>query len=366
MTKQPSRRAFLHTVGAGVALGACAGSAQVWQNATSPGEGSQEPPKGPAPGAPGGEDVELPSGGVMPTRPLGRTGVNVSLIGLGGYHMAIPEDEQESLRLVRFAIDHGVNFLDNCWDYHAGKSEERMGKALQDGYRQKAFLMTKLDGRDRASAEAQLEQSLRRLRTDVIDLVQMHEIIRMSDPEQIYGPGGAMEALVAAKKAGKIRFIGFTGHKDPDIHLAMLKMAERQGVPLDTVQMPLNVLDPHYRSFEKRVLPALTQQGIGVLGMKPFAGGEIAKSGVVSPVDCLHYPMSLPTSVVITGCDTMGVLKQAIKAAYTFQPLSKERVSAILVRTAPLGARGEHEQFKTTERFDGTTKNPHWLTSAKI
>ncbi|WP_437569255.1 aldo/keto reductase [Sorangium sp. So ce542] len=336
------------------------------QNAASAGGGSQEPPQGPAPGAPGEKDVELPAGGVMPTRPLGRTGVNVSLLGLGGYHMAVPDDEQESLRIVRFAIDHGVTFLDNCWDYHDGKSEERMGKALQDGYRQKVFLMTKLDGRDRASAEAQLEQSLRRLRTDVIDLVQMHEIIRMSDPEKIFGPGGAMEALVAAKKAGKIRFIGFTGHKDPDIHLAMLKMAERQGVPLDAVQMPLNVLDPHYRSFEKMVLPALTQQGIGVLGMKPFASGEIAKTGAVSPMDCLHYPMSLPTSVVITGCDSMGILKQAIKAAYTFQPLGSQRVSELLARTAPLGAKGEHEQFKTTERFDGTTKNPHWMTSAKI
>ncbi|KYF56892.1 aldo/keto reductase [Sorangium cellulosum] len=366
MTKRPSRRAFVQTVGAGLALSACGGSAQVGQNAAAAGGGSQEPPQGPAPGAPGEKDVELPAGGVMPTRPLGRTGVNVSLLGLGGYHMAVPDDEQESLRIVRFAIDHGVTFLDNCWDYHDGKSEERMGKALQDGYRQKVFLMTKLDGRDRASAEAQLEQSLRRLRTDVIDLVQMHEIIRRSDPEKIFGPGGAMEALVAAKKAGKIRFIGFTGHKDPDIHLAMLKMAERQGVPLDTVQMPLNVLDPHYRSFEKNVLPALTQQGIGVLGMKPFASGEIAKTGAVSPMDCLHYPMSLPTSVVITGCDSMGILKQAIKAAYTFQPLSSQRVSEILARTAPLGAKGEHEQFKTTERFDGTTKNPHWMTSAKI
>lgn len=366
MTKRPSRRTFLHAAGASLALGACAGNAQLRQNATSPGAGAPEPPEGPSSGAPEEEDVALPAGGVMPTRTLGRTGVKVSLLGLGGFHMAVPKDEQESIRLVRFAIDHGVTFLDNCWDYHDGKSEERMGKALQDGYRSKVFLMTKLDGRTRATAEAQLEQSLRRLRTDVIDLVQMHEIIRMSDPEQIYGPGGAMEALVAAKKAGKIRFIGFTGHKDPDIHLAMLKMAERQGVPLDTVQMPLNVLDPHYRSFEKAVLPVLTQQGIGVLGMKPFAGGEIAKAGVVSPITCLHYPMSLPTSVVITGCDSLGVLKQALKAAYTFQPLGSERVSAILARTAELGARGEHEQFKTTERYDGTTKNPHWLTTANL
>ncbi|WP_438016264.1 aldo/keto reductase [Sorangium sp. So ce315] len=337
------------------------------QNATSASGGPQDPPEGSgAPGEPGEKDIALPAGGVMPMRPLGRTGVNVSLVGLGGYHMAKPKDEQESIRLVRFAIDHGINFLDNCWDYHEGRSEELMGKALQDGYRQRAFLMTKLDGRTRAAAEAQLEQSLRRLRTDVIDLVQMHEIIRMSDPGRIYGPGGAMEALVAAKKAGKIRFIGFTGHKDPDIHLAMLQMAERQGVPLDAVQMPLNVLDPHYRSFEKKVLPVLTERGIGVLGMKPFAGGVVMKTGAVSATDCLHYPMSLPTSVVITGCDSLGVLKQALRAAYTFQPLSGERVSAILARTAELGAQGKYELFKTTEQYDGTTKNPRWLTTAKV
>ncbi|AUX26349.1 aldo/keto reductase [Sorangium cellulosum] len=366
MTKRPSRRTFLHTVGAGLALGACARSAQVGQDASAPGGGAQEPPRGPLPGAPGKDDIALPAGGVMPTRPLGRTGVDVSLVGLGGYHMAMPKDEQESIRLVRFAIDHGINFLDNCWDYHAGKAEERMGKALQDGYRQKAFLMTKIDGRTRAPAEAQLEQSLRRLRTDVIDLVQMHEIIRRSDPEQIFGPGGAMEALVAAKEAGKIRFIGFTGHKDPDIHLAMLEMAERQGFRFDAVQLPLNVMDPHYRSFEERVLPVLTEKGIGVLGMKPFASGLIAEAGVVTPMECLHYPMNLPTSVVITGCDSLGVLKQALRAAYTFQPLGEERVAAILARTAELGARGKIEQFKTTERFDGTTKNPHWLTTASV
>ncbi|AUX47700.1 aldo/keto reductase [Sorangium cellulosum] len=366
MTKRPSRRTILHTIGAGLALGACARSAQVGQSASLPGGGAQEPPKGAPPEAPGQDDIVLPPGGVMPTRPLGRTGVNVSLVGLGGFHMAVPKDEQESTRIVRFAIDHGITFLDNCWDYNDGESEVRMGNALQEGYRQKAFLMTKLDGRTRAVAEAQLEQSLRRLRTDVIDLVQMHEIIRMNEPAQIFGPGGAMEALVAAKKAGKIRFIGFTGHKDPDIHLATLKMAEQQGFTFDAVQMPLNVMDPHYRSFEKLVLPELTRQGIGVLGMKPFGGGEIIKTGAVTPMDCLHYPMSLQTSVVITGCDSMGTLKQALKAAYTFQPLGNERVSAILARTAELGAKGKYEQFKTTERFDGTTKNPHWLTTAKV
>lgn len=302
----------------------------------------------------------------MPTRMLGRTGVRVSLLGLGGFHIGIPRDEQEALRIVRSAIDHGVNFLDNCWDYNAGLSEERMGRALQDGYRQRAFLMTKIDGRTRASASAQLDQSLRRLQTDMIDLVQVHEVIRMNDAERVFAPGGAMEALIEAQRAGKIRFIGFTGHKDPSIHLHMLDTAASHGFRFDTVQMPLNVMDPHYQSFERQVLPVLLRDQIGVIGMKALGSGYILRSGVVGAIECLHYAMNLPTSVVITGCDSVRVLEQALSAAYTFRPLGEAEVAGLLERTAPMGRTGAYERFKTTGRFDGTTDHPEWLDSATL
>lgn len=301
----------------------------------------------------------------MPRRPLGRTGVSVSLIGIGGFHLGMPKDPAESVRIVRFALDHGVDFLDNCWDYWSGESERRMGLALRDGYRKKAFLMTKLDGRTKKAAAEQLEQSLKRLGVDEIDLVQVHEVIRTSDPARVFGEGGAIEALVEAQKAGKIRFIGFTGHKDPSIHLAMLETAQKHGFRFDTVQMPLNVMDPHHRSFEKEVLPTLVAQGIGVLAMKPLGSGIILQSGVVTAPECLRYAMSLPSSTVITGCDSMGVLKQALRAAYTFEPLSEADKKTLLARTAPAGGAGRYEQFKTTKRFDGTDAHPHWLTEAR-
>jgi aryl-alcohol dehydrogenase-like predicted oxidoreductase len=299
-------------------------------------------------------------------RELGRTGVKVSLLGLGGYHIGLPKEEKEAVRIIHAAMDHGVNFLDNCWDYNEGESERRMGLALAGGRRQKAFLMTKLDGRTRESATQQLEQSLRRLATDVIDLVQIHEVIRPDDAERVFAAGGAIEALVAAQKAGKLRFIGFTGHKSPDIHLHMLEVAERHGFRFDTVQMPLNVMDPHYASFEKRVLPVLRAKNIGVLGMKPLGSGIILKSGAVTAVECLQYSMSLPTSVVITGCDTMGVLEQGLATAYGFQPMKQEQVVALLQRTASPGAHGKFERFKTTTDFDGTTHNPKWLDTATL
>lgn len=302
----------------------------------------------------------------MPLRSLGRTGVQVSLIGLGGWHVGTQKDENESIRIIRSALDRGVTFLDNCWDYNGGVSEERMGRALLDGYRQKAFLMTKLDGRSRGVARQQLEQSLRRLRTETIDLVQIHEVIRMTDPAACFGRGGCIEALVDAKKAGKIRFIGFTGHKDPDIHLAMLKAADDHGFTFDTVQLPLNVMDAHYRSFEKDVLPVVVGKGMGVLGMKPLGGGVLLTSNTVRPVECLHYAMNLPVSCVITGCDSMGVLDQAIDAALSFKPLTAEAVGALLARTYEAGKAGEYEKFKTSKVFDGTANHPHWLTSAKI
>jgi aryl-alcohol dehydrogenase-like predicted oxidoreductase len=310
--------------------------------------------------------AKLPAGGVMPTRKLGRTGVEVSLLGLGGFHLGVPRDEEEAVRIVHSAMDHGVTFLDNCWDYNGGRSEERMGRALAGGRRQRAFVMTKLDGRTRASAEQQLEQSLRRLRTDVIDLVQVHEVIRMTDPERVFGPGGAMEALVAARKAGKLRFIGFTGHKDPAIHLHMLDVARKQGFVFDTVQMPVNVMDAQFRSFAGQVIPKAREQEIAVLGMKPLGGGLLLKSGVVNAPECLRYAMSQPVAVQITGCDSMATLEQALAVTLDWKPMSADEQKALLARAAPAATDGKYERFKTSEMFDGTTRNPKWLESASI
>lgn len=319
------------------------------------------------PGAPRENDIELPKGGKMPMRTLGKTGVQVSLIGIGGYHLGLARDDAEATRIVHFAMDHGVTFLDNCWDYHDGKSEERMGRALSDGgRRQRAFLMTKLDGRIARAATEQLEQSLKRLKTDAIDLVQIHEVIRLSDAERVFSPGGAIEALLAAKKDGKLRFIGFTGHKDPAIHLHMLEIAKQRGFAFDTVQMPINVLDAHFKSFEKNVLPILRERGIGVLGMKPLGSGIILESGSATAPECLRYAMSAPTSVVITGCETIGVLKQAIAVAWGFKALTDAERQALLARTAEAAANGRFEPFKTSQQFDGTSQNPRWLESAQL
>jgi aryl-alcohol dehydrogenase-like predicted oxidoreductase len=298
----------------------------------------------------------------IPYRTLGRTGERVSAIGLGGWHLGLEQvDEPLSVRIIRTAIDRGINFLDNCWDYNDGASETRMGKALRDGYRQKVFLMTKIDGRSYAEATRQLDQSLERLETDCIDLVQHHEILRYDDPHRIFDEEGANRALVDAQRAGKIRYIGFTGHKDPHIHLYMLDVAREHSFLFDTVQMPLNVMDAHYRSFGKLVLPELVRQGIGVLGMKPMANGIILKSKTVSPIECLRYALNLPTSVVITGVDSMEILDQACEAARTFRPLSDPELTALLSKTATAAARGEFEPFKTSSIFDGTAQNPAWL-----
>jgi predicted aldo/keto reductase-like oxidoreductase len=298
--------------------------------------------------------------GALPTRTLGRSGEKVSMVGLGGYHIGVP-DEPEAIRIVRTALDNGINFLDNCWDYNDGQSEVRMGKALRDGYRQKAFLMTKIDGRTKKAAAEQLEESLRRLQTDHIDLLQFHEVIRDTDPARVFAEGGGMEAVLEAKKQGKVRYIGFTGHKSPDIHLKMLETAFAHGFTFDAVQMPLNVMDAHYESFEKKVLPVLVKHQIGVLGMKPMGDKIILKSNTASAVECLHYAMNLPTSVVITGCDSMKILQQAIDAARSFQPMSTVEVSSLLAKTAPAAAKGEFERYKTSHDFDATVHNPQWL-----
>ena len=299
--------------------------------------------------------------GMMPYRPLGRTGEKVSAIGLGGYHIGKQADEQESIRLIRSAIEGGITFMDNCWDYNGGASEIRMGKALRDGYRDKVFLMTKVDGRTKESATPQIDESLQRLQTDRLDLIQFHEIIRMEDPDRIFAEGGAMEAIQAAKQAGKIRYIGFTGHKDPLVHLRMLEIAANHKFHFDAVQMPLNVMDAHFRSFEHQVLPLLLKDEIGVLGMKAFGDPFILHSNTVTPVECLHYAMNLPTSTVITGIDTMEILEQALEAARRFTPLTKETVAGLLARTADAAATGKYELFKTSNRYDGTAHNPQWL-----
>jgi len=303
----------------------------------------------------------------VPKRKLGSTGEMVSMLGLGGSHIGQKSlSDDEAIELMRAAIDGGITFFDNCWDYNDGASHERMGKALRDGYRQRVFLMTKLDGRTAAAANAQLDQSLKQLQTDVIDLVQVHEVIRMNDPDRAFAKDGVIGALQAAKKAGKIRYIGFTGHKDPAIHLHMLEMARKAGFRFDTVQMPLNVMDAHFKSFEQNVLPVLVKSGIGVLGMKSMGSGDILKSGVVNPDECLRYALSLPTSVVITGIDSKQVLAQDLKLAREFKPLTPEERQALLARTAPEAKDGKHELFKTAQKYDGTAKNPKWLEGAEI
>ena len=264
----------------------------------------------------------------IPRRPLGRTGEQVSAIGLGGWHIGIKSvDEALGVRLIRTAIDRGIDFLDNSWDYNEGLSEERMGRALKDGYRKRAFLMTKIDGRTYEEAGRQLDTSLRRLQTDCIDLVQHHEVIRFEDPDRIFEEDGAHRALEDARQAGKIRYIGFTGHKDPAIHLYTLQVARDHGFHFDAVQMPLNVLDAHYRSFEKLVLPELVRNGVGVLGMKSMANGIIVQSGTATAVECLRYALTLPTSVVITGMETMAYLDQACEVLSTFQPMSGQEIA---------------------------------------
>jgi aryl-alcohol dehydrogenase-like predicted oxidoreductase len=262
---------------------------------------------------------------------------------------------------VRAAVDGGINFMDNSWDYNDGASEVRAGKALRDGYREKVFLMTKIDGRSKKEATRQLDESLRRLQTDHIDLVQHHEVIRYDDPHRIFDDEGANAALVEARKAGKLRYIGFTGHKDPHIHLHMLEVASEHDFSFDTVQMPLNVMDAHYRSFEKLVLPVLVKRKIGVLGMKSMANGIILKSGVVTAVECLRYSLSLPTSVVITGCDSMEILQQALDVADKFRPMTAAQKKALLAKTKSASADGEYELFKTSSIFDSTATHPDWL-----
>jgi aryl-alcohol dehydrogenase-like predicted oxidoreductase len=300
----------------------------------------------------------------MQYRTLGSTGVKVSCIGIGGYHLGEVKSEDEAIRIVRKAIDNGINFMDNSWDYHFGRSELRMGKALRHGYRERIFLMTKIDGRDKKTAIQQLDESMQRLEVDHIDLVQFHEVIRLDDPDRIFAVGGALEAVVEARAAGKVRHIGFTGHKSPQVHLKMLEVAKRNGFKFDTVQMPLNLMDVHFDSFQKEVLPLLVADGIGVLGMKPICAGKLMESKTVSAIDCLHYALSLKTDVVITGCDSMEILDQALEAVRSFKQLSPEQMRQLEAKTVAVAESGDFEEYKTTHEHDSTTMHPHWLGAA--
>ena len=337
------RRDFLKTAAAGMA----ATTAALGQ---TPALTSTSTPTGSRPQSPD-----------MIYRQLGTTGETVSAIGLGGYHLGKQADANDSIKIIHTAIDHGITFMDNCWDYNDGLSEVRMGQALRNGYRDKVFLMSKMDGRTLTEYNKQLEQSLGRLQTDTIDLVQFHEIIRMEDPDRIFADDGAIHAAIAARKAGKIRYIGFTGHKDPAIHLRMLAIAKQHDFHFDTVQMPINVMDAHFRSFTHEVMPVALQQGIGVLAMKTFGDHFILESKTVEPIEALHYGLTQPVSVVITGIDSLPILGQALQAARTFKPLSQTQVSSLLARTQQAAMTGKFELFKTSPHFDGTAANPKWL-----
>lgn len=304
--------------------------------------------------------------GDMFYRPLGTTGEEVSIVGMGGFHIGKPDTDAEGIKLMHSGIDRGINFMDNSWDYNNGNSEVRMGKALSEGgYRKKVFLMTKIDGRNRSSFNSQLEQSLTRLQTDHVDLIQFHEILRMEDPDRIFAKDGALEAAIAAKQAGKVRFIGFTGHKDPLVHRRMLEVADDHGFHFDTVQMPINVMDAHFRSFTQTVVPLLVQKQIGILGMKTFGDhfilDRVLAEKLSTPIEMLHYSMTMPVSVVITGIDRMEILEQALEAARTYQPLSGTQISSLLAKTKVAAMEGSTELFKTTPHFDSTAMHPEYL-----
>jgi aryl-alcohol dehydrogenase-like predicted oxidoreductase len=303
--------------------------------------------------------IQAQNGGMI-YRAFGKTNEKVSAIGLGGAHLG-RGDQDLATRIVRTAVDRGITFMDNCWDYSNGKCEEYMGVALRDGYRKKVFLMTKFDGRTKALAAQQINESLKRLQTDVIDLIQYHENIRMDDPDRFFGNDGPLEALLEAKKAGKIRYIGFTGHKDPAPHLRMLDMAAQNRFHFDSAQMPLNLMDYHFRSFAHQVVPKLVQQGTAVLAMKTMAAGAIPRSGLVTGIECLHYALNLPTSVVIHGMESLERVDQAMEAVRTFKPMSEAEVAKLAAKTKDAAMTGDLERFKTSNQFDGTARNPQWM-----
>jgi uncharacterized protein len=302
--------------------------------------------------------------GAIPKKTLGRTGVRVSALGLGGYHLGSANTDQVANEIVAKAVDHGIDFFDNAWEYHDGLSEERLGRALK-GKRQSVFLMTKActHGRDKKVAMRMLEESLRRLQTDHLDLWQIHEVIYENDPDLIFSPGGAAEALLDAKKQGKVRFVGFTGHKDPEIHLKMLA----HDFPFDTVQMPLNCFDATFRSFETHVLPEATRRGIAVLGMKSLGGsGEMVRHGGVTAQEGLRYAMSLPVATTISGIDSMEVLDQNLAVATNFKPFTATELKELRDHCRQFAADGRYELFKMTTKYDGKVgREQHHFPSAE-
>ena len=316
--------------------------------------------------AQGEQDQSQVPSGTVPKKLLGRTGVQVSAMGVGGYHLGSAKTDQAANEIVAKALDHGVDFFDNAWEYHDGLSEERLGKALK-GKRDRAFVMTKVctHGRDSKVAMRMLEESLRRLQTDHLDLWQIHEVVYDNDPDLIFAPNGAAEALAEAKKQGKVRFIGFTGHKDPEIHLKMLS----HDFPFDTVQMPLNCCDATFRSFENQVLPEATKRGIAALGMKSLGGsGELVRHGVVTAEQGLRYAMSLPVATTISGIDSMEVLDQNLKVAVNFEALDAKAMQSLRDQCRVLAADGRNELFKMTTKYDGKIgrEQHHFPTSKEL
>ena len=301
--------------------------------------------------------------GDMLYRSFGKTGQTVSVIGVGGSHIGQVATDDLATRIIRTAIDKGINFMDNSWDYNegTGRDELRMGRALRDGYRQKVFLMTKVDGRTKDAAAKQLDESLKRLQTDHVDLLQFHEVIRMEDPDRFFAPGGALEGFLDARKAGKIRYIGFTGHKDPAVHLRMFSMAKEKGFHFDAVLFPSNVMDWNFRSFIHQVMPVALREGVAVQTMKPMGGKFILDSKTVTPAECLQYALSQPASVVIHGMDTMEYLNQAIDVVKNFKPLTPGQIAALAGKAREAAMTGKYELFKTTAHFDSTARNPQWL-----
>ena len=307
----------------------------------------------------------LASKGEIPRRKFGKTGEVVSVIGLGGHTFATAKTPEESIRIVQEAVDNGVTFMDNAWEYHEGRSEELMGKALAGGRRDKVFLMTKLctHGRDKKVAMQQLEDSLRRLQTDHLDLWQIHEVVYENDPERHFAPGGATEALLEAKQQGKVRFIGFTGHKDPAIHLKMLSY----DFPFDSCQMPLSGFDANFRSFQKEVLPVLLRRGIAPIGMKSLNGNaDAVKKGVIRPADAIRYAMSLPVATVVSGIDSLEILRENVKIARELTPMSRDERIAFEKQCVTYAMDGRFELYKTSMRYDGPPgREQHGFPSQK-
>ncbi|MBF5045291.1 aldo/keto reductase [Simulacricoccus sp. 17bor-14] len=350
-----SRRDFLELAGAALLAPVVSAAAAAAAGPSTTGS------SGSGPGSTGSDGGTR---GILLPRTLGKTGVQVSGLGVGGYHLGTMKSEAEAVRLVHEAIDAGLTFFDNAWEYNEGRSEQWLGKALE-GKRQQVFLMTKVctHGRDKRVAMQQLEESLRRLRTDHLDLWQVHEVVHDNDPALHYQKGGVLEALEEAKRQGKVRFVGFTGHKDPAIHLDMLQ----RGFPFDSVQMPLNAFDATFRSFEQRVLPEVLKRGMVALGMKSLGGeGDPVKKGALAPEEALRYALSLPAHVIISGMDKPEVLRQNLKVARDFKPMSAEEMRALRERCRQLAADGRFELYKTSMKYDADVgRAQHGLPSMK-